>query len=429
MQRTILSFWLLTGMLAGQQSLPPPNPPQDLPSIVTLEQATKEALEKNLDLMAERYSIDVAKARMITARLRPNPVMTVSADHLDMLGTGFNTVNNAGPNEVAYRTDFVLERGGKRDARIALAEVERSLAEMSLLNAVRGVIYDVASAFVDVQHAKENLTLAQENLVALNGIVDVNIIRVRAGDLAQVELVRSQVAALELNSAAQQAALKLKQARNQLQLLMGRPAPDDAFDIEGPMRRDSGVVNLADLRSQALRLRPDLQGLTRSQARSVADLRLQIAQGKVDYTVGSEFRRQQGVAGTGNSMGFFVSLPLPVFSRNQGEIERARLEREQASARIRALEARIGMEVDNAYRQYATSRSLLEGIEENMLEKARAVRATTEYSYRRGEATLIEFLDAQRAFNDAIQSHNLARADFARSLYLLDAITGRNVNP
>jgi cobalt-zinc-cadmium efflux system outer membrane protein len=121
-------------------------------------------------------------------------------------------------------------------------------------------------------------------------------------------------------------------------------------------------------------------------------------------------------------------MPLPVFNRNQGEIERARLEHEQLSLRIKALQTSIGTEVQTAYEQYRTSRAMLESIEKEMLQQARDVRSTTEYSYRRGEASLLEFLDAQRAFNDTIQSYNDARADYARSLYQLDSVSGEAVN-
>ena len=157
-------------------------------------------------------------------------------------------------------------------------------------------------------------------------------------------------------------------------------------------------------------------------------VRLQMAQAKPDYTVATEYRRQQ-VNAKSNSLTFTVSMPLPIFNKNQGEIERARTEQRQIEARIRALQASIANEVQTAYEQYSTSRSLLENIEKDMLKEAKEVRDTTEYSYRRGEASLIEFLDAQRAFNDTMQSYNDARAEYARSLYILDSVTGKAVNP
>lgn len=361
---------------------------------------------------------------MITAKLRPNPVLTLTADHLDLLGTGYNAINNGGPNEFSYRTDFVLERGGKRADRVAVAKAERQAAELGVRNVMRQVVYDTQSAFIEVLAAEASLQLAQDNLKSLNGIVDVNAIRVRSGDLAGVELTRSRVAALQYLTAVQQGSLRVSQAKNRLQLLLGRAMLDDGFAVDGVLERRTAVPPLPQLAQGALQARPDLLNLQATQARSQADLRLQIANGKVDYTVGTEYRRQQGIAGTGNSLGFFFSAPLPVFNRNQGEIARAQREIDQAAARIRALQAGVGTELANAYQQYQSSRRQLENIERTMLGQAQEVRRVTEYSYRRGEASLVEFLDAQRAFNDTMESYNQARAEYVRSLYLIEAVTG-----
>src|SRR5207302_9320784 len=143
-----------------------------------------------------------------------------------------------------------------------------------------------------------------------------------AGDLAQVELVRSRVAALQYKNAVLQGESRLRVARNRLQSLLGRSIFSGTFDVVGGLRHDGQPPGLEDLRRQALELRPDLQALTRDQARSLADLRLQIAQGKVDFTVGAQIHRQYGnaLAFPGNSLGLFFSAPLPVFNRNQGDI-------------------------------------------------------------------------------------------------------------
>jgi cobalt-zinc-cadmium efflux system outer membrane protein len=417
-----VSAWTLAGQEAPRQAVA--NPPDQ----VTIGQAVQEALDRNLGLLAERYNLNIAEARIITARLRPNPVLSVGWDYQDLLGTGFSPTNQAGPGEANSRVDFVLERGGKRRRRIEVAQNARSVAQLQLLNTTRALILDVESAFVDIQLAKENLALARDNLKAFNGIVEVNSTRVRVGDLSKVELVRSRVAALQFQNAVRQAELKLRIARNRLQKLMGRALLSDAFDTVGGLRRDTVALNVADILKQALDLRPDLLALNRDQARSLADLRLQLAQGKVDYTVGVQYHRQYDNA-TGNSLGFFFSAPLPVFNRNQGEIERARREHQQIEARMRALKQDIDQEVQNAYQQYLTARELLESIERDMLDQARDVRDTTEYSYRRGEASFVELLDAQRAFNDTRQSYNEAGAEYARNLYLIDAVSGKAVNP
>ena len=411
-------FLLAAGGVAAQTTGAPAE-------AVTIGQAVQEAVEHNLNLLAERYNLSIADARIVTAKLRPNPVVSAGLDYIDFL-RGFNLDNAGGPTEYNLRTDFTLERGGKRDRRIDVARSTREVAQLQLLNTTRTLVLDVQNAFVDVLQAKDNLELARENLRAFQSIVEVNATRVRAGDLAKVELVRTQVAALQYQNAVRLAESKLKVAGNRLQSLVGRAAAAHPFEVAGGLRRDADPVVLEAVSAQALERRPDLLALRKDQARSQAEIRSQLALGKVDFTVGAEYHRQFH-NGNANALGVFFSAPLPVFNKNQGEIERARQEQEQILARIRAAEAEVQNEVRNAWVQYTTSRGLLESIERDLLDEAREVRTTMEYSYRRGEASLVEFLDAQRAFNDARQSSNDARADFARSLYTIDAVSGKAV--
>ncbi len=400
------------------------NPPQT----VTLNEAIQEALAKNLSLMAERYNLSVADARIIQARLRPNPVLSLGLDYQNVFRQTFTLENGAGPPEANARVDYLIERGGKRRDRIEVARDAKEVARLDFLNTTRGLILDVQNAFLDVQSAKESLQIAQENTNSLDEIARINADRVRAGDLAKVDEMRSRVAALQSKNAVIGAQLKLRSAKTKLQLLIGRAAASESFDVSGEIRRDDGAAAFDILQKQAMGLRPDLLALRRDEARSLADIRSQLAQGKVDFTVGAQYHHQYDIVHA-DSFGFFFSAPLPVFNRNQGEIERAREESRQIETKIRAMEASINNELASAYQEYSSSRSMLENIERNMLGEAKDVRSITEYSYKRGEATLLEFLDAQRAFNDTMQNYNDARTDYARSLYLLDSVSGRAVNP
>ena len=394
---------------------------------LTLDQAVQEAIQNNLDLAADRFNLSVAEARQITAALRPNPVLTLQGLSLDVLGSGFNPASPTGPNQFNAHTDFVLERGGKRNERIAFAAEDRRVVELQIREGVRRLILDVQAGFVDIQQARAGVTLAEDNLRSLRGIVEVNDNRVRTGDLAQVELDRSRVAALQYETAVEQAKLQFEQAKSRLQRLIGRKTSLASFDVTAEMRRDFREDGAEAILRRAVEKRPDLAAVRQLQARSRADLRLQLANGKVDYVVGTEYTYQRAYGMGGSSLGLSFSVPLPVFSKNQGEIARAEREGRQNVARAAALEANISTEVELAFRQYQTSERLLKSIETSLLSRAKTVRDVTEYSYRRGEATLVEFLDAQRAFNDSVQSYNEARASFARSLYLIDAVTGDTV--
>ncbi len=390
------------------------------PRPITIDQAISEALDHNLSLLAERYNVSVAQAAVVTAGLRPNPVVTLSVMRPDapLVDAGL------GMNDGGVRTDYVIERGGKRERRVEQASLARSVAELQLLDTTRRLVLDVETAFADVQLAKLDLALAQENLSTFNNVVTINAERVRTGDLAQVELSRSRLAALQFENDVQQQSVRLDIARSHLALLLGRQS-SNPLDVTGDLRRDTTMFDRTALQAQALEQRPDLRAARSDQARSTADLRLQLANAKIDFTVSGEYHRQQGGGLTGNAYGLFFSAPLPIFNRNQGEVARAQTQQAQLDARTRALESGITADLDAAFAQYASARQIVERIERDMLAQAREVRTTMEYSYRRGEASLVELLDAVRAFNDTTRSYNEARADYARSLFTLDALSGK----
>ncbi|MCX6629795.1 MAG: TolC family protein [Candidatus Solibacter sp.] len=394
---------------------------------LSLDQAVAEALQNNVGLLAEKANIAIAEAKILSARLRPNPVVSASGDHLDVLGTGFSETNGGGPAEYTVRMDFPIEVGGKRARRTEVAQLARSVTELQFRNAVRGVALEVANAFVDAQVARESLHLAKENLTYFEGIVEVNLARLRAGEIAEVELLRSRLASLQQRNLARGAEARWRAGLIRLQTAMGRTSPSMTLELVGDLRRDAGLPERDQLRQAAFEQRPDLLALRQDLARAGADIRSQVSQAKVDPTVGTEYRRQQGINGMSNSTGVFLEVPLPVFSRNQGEIERARQEQRQAELRIRQLQILITGEVDAAHEEMLAADGLLRNIEGEMLEQARDVRRVTEYSYRRGHVTLLELLDAQRTYNETLQAHIDARAAYARSLYLLDSVAGRTV--
>lgn len=400
---------------------------QPLPRL-TLEQAVKEAMERNQSLLAERANIDIARARQITAGLRPNPVVSASGQTLNVFRNLYSADSPLGPNQFTLHGDFTLETAHKRQRRVELARQDVTLSEASFRESLRQLIAEVQTSYVEVQLARENLTLAQQTLESFRKLVAINEARLKAGDLAEVELERSRVAMLQVAAAEQQARLRLAEAKARLRLAMGRPPEDAAdFDVDDSFRSGPPPQNQDELLARALRQRPDLMSQRLAVARAEADLRLQQANSRVDFTLGTEVSRQWAYGIAGNSMGFFVSAPLPVFNRNQGEIARARLEREQATRRVAAAELSVRTSVLTAFQRCLSQAALVGRVEQDMLGRARRVLETTRYSYERGEASLVELLDAQRAFNDAMQTYNEARANYARSLMELETATGDTV--
>jgi cobalt-zinc-cadmium efflux system outer membrane protein len=394
--------------------------------IVTVDQAVREAVDHNLSLMAERLNLTVADAAIVTAALRPNPVLSGGANSLDWLGTGFNEINGAGPPEYAIRLDYVFERGDKRERRTALASTAKTVAEAQLADSIRRLTLDVTLGAIDVLEARSKLDLATDNLDALERLVQLNDRRLTSGAIPPLELTRSRVAMLQYRGNVKTAQLALTQARLKLQTLIGRSITDPLVNLDEPLGVPPApdAANLASLQAAARINRPDLRALQRDQARSLSDLRLQEAQGKVDLTLGAEYRRQQGVNGTGNLAGLFFSVPLPIYNKNQGEIARAAAEQEKAARTLAATSATVSSEVAAAHEDFESTRQQLADLERDLLKPAADARAGTTYMYQAGATSLLDVLDAQRAFNETMDTYYSAQAAYRRAEARLSLVTG-----
>jgi outer membrane protein, heavy metal efflux system len=412
-------------------SAPPPRPPAEFsrdpgPRELSVDDAVERALAANLALLAERERVPLARAESLAARVRLNPVLSFGADHLDLLGTRYDSVDKAGPQEFFVRADFGVMSGGKRKQRKAHAVAAISVVEREFEDRIRLLVLDVQSACVDVQLARAMVTVVRRDRDLFDGLVVLNEVRVADGDIAEVELMRTRNAADQAGNAMLQSQADLEAAENRLAELL---ALDTPVTIHSAMRREGDVGDKDELRALARRNRPDLRAAAAERERAAVDIKRQIAEGKIDFSLGLEARRQQGLAGTGNSLGVFVAVPLPTSDRNQGGVERARREHRLAGAESHAIVRSMQTQVDNALVAWRSAHQRLERYEGGLLARAEKVLQTVEYSYRRGEASLIELVDAQRSHNEVRRAYNLARADHARALYTLEAVTASPLSP
>ena len=392
---------------------------------MAIQRAVELALDRNLDLMAKRFDVDLASARVVTAGLRANPMLSVGADYQDLLGSHFqnDSSNGAGPPEYNVRLDYPFDVAGKRSKRLAVANADRSISELLLLNAVRELTFDVRSACLDVLQTGAVLDLGRRQLETLESVVAINEVRVRDGDLAESELMRTRLAARQVAGAIRLSELELSKAQTALGLLLASPADAPPVAVQGPIPGDRIEPEIGALRAEAVAERPDLRALEQARGRADADISLQRALAVTDLGVGVQYHRQTAFA-KGDSLGFFLNGTLPVFDRNQGEIRRARSTMSQVEAQITAFRASLDADVVRAVASYRAARDRLNVFEGGALDEAKEVRDAAEYAYRRGEVSFLEFLDAQRAFIETTRSYYEALADHALARFEIDYVTG-----
>jgi cobalt-zinc-cadmium efflux system outer membrane protein len=386
---------------------------------LTLSTLEEEAVQHNLPLIAQRFDIATADADLLTARQYPyNPTLAVNGDIFPHPG-------KLAPGEKNYNASLTmpLELGGKRSARTEVATHGRASVAHAVEDAVRNLLLTVREAYYDALYARASLDLATETLASLDSVASLNSIRLRAKDISESELMRSEVAALQQRIEVQNSQLDYRKALIAVLAATGRPSADSAFSVEGNLSRmpDTLAMSQEDARAFASAHRPDLLQLEEQCDEAESNLQLQQALSVIDVNVGGYYSNQIGQ----NFTGLSLSVPLPLFSRNQGEIEKARVRVEQAKAQLAAARRQIDLEVEAAYRDFQSRKAIVQQMQDGIITRARAVQRTVEYSYTRGGTSILDFLEAQRTFNETMKSYFSALASMHKSSAALHAAVNR----
>ena len=386
---------------------------------MNIDQAIDEAIHNNLSLIAERLRIPVAQAGVIAASMRPNPSISYETANL----TRPNPFSPGSLQERTLALSVPIEGPGKRRLRIETAALGSRVAQLEVADALRRLRLDVATSYTDAVRASRRLVLARENARLLGDLVNLNVARVNAGALARLELTRSQTAMYLLRNEAQRAEIDLAAAQIKFLNTIGRKGYRGGVDLEPDDKVEQEAQDLADLETQALKKRPDYLAAAMRQRETESDLQLQRAEARVDPVAGLSYRRGGDVS-PAPSWGVNVTLPLPFFDRNQGAIARAHAEKAQADAELAATEQQVMTEVRTAYAQYVAAKRILSEVRRDLIPSALQARDTSAYVYRTHGSSLIEFLDAQRAYNETMDSLYDAESACANARFQLDAATG-----
>jgi cobalt-zinc-cadmium efflux system outer membrane protein len=387
----------------------------------TWQQVREKFEASNPTLLAGRIGIEESRAQEITAYLRPNPTFTASADQLHPTRS-YGAFQDA---LTVVSVSYLFERMNKRGLRLETAQKGTAVASSQRADQERSLLFALRSAFIQVLQQKAVLALAQENLAYYDHVLDLSGERFKAGDIARVDLDRLQLQRVQYESDVQTATVNLRTAKIQLLMLLNDRTPVEQFDVAGPFDFADQVSPLSEFRSIALETRPDLKAAMQSidQARSAQ--KLAEANASTDPIVGIDFGRNE--PSLPNYVGVFVSIPLRIFDRNQGERLRTKLDIGR-NERVRdATEALLYSDVDSAYATLNSTVILLKPYKAKYLEQALTVRDTVTFSYQRGGASLLDFLQAQNDYRSVQRSYLTLVGSYLSAAAQLNLAVGREV--
>jgi cobalt-zinc-cadmium efflux system outer membrane protein len=410
----------LAATVEEKTALPKNPPPAGLR--LSLDEAVALFLRQNFDLLITKFGIEYAKGQEITARLFPNPVLSVGT--VGAVGQG-QTLTRTG--QVYPQIQQLFEMAGKRGYRIESAAFGARSAEANFEDAIRQLTFTVKDAYYRVQLAQRRLALAEENRDRFSRILEVNTIRFKKGYIAEVDLIRIRLQVVDFQSQIIQAIQDTNQALAELRVLLGlSPTVDLLLTTEldyHPVEPD-----IVALRKLALETRPDIRMRRLIQSQRMADLRLAKAYRIPDITAGAGLALQ-GPQGPDNQrqLAFSVGVPLPLFNRNQGGIAQAEVSVQVADADLQKAVVQAENDVEIAYRNLLESRRLVETYRGGVLEDARLTLTIVEKAYERGGATIIDLLDAARTSRTIQQNYIETLFNYQRNLFLLENAVGREI--
>lgn len=399
-----------------------------IPSRLTLGEAIRLAVTRNPSLAAVRNDVEGLQGDSVAASRRLNPAVTLEEADLPLRA---NPGRFFGTQEITLRFDYEIERGGRRQLRTQAAQQAVEAQKLTYRDQVRRIELEVKRAFSRIVLAQSNLETSRLILVQAERMIELNRVRLKQGDISALDLNRIEVEKLRFQDDVFQADLMLRNSKNSLLALLNAPDLSQDVDVVGtlPVTDQIPEVGLPpraprdELFQIALQKRPDIASVLQQKARADTETRLQRAIRSPNLTVGGGYKRNA----VDNSFVVGVTLPLQIFNRNEGGILRADAEQRRSANVEAALQKQIQLEVQQAYNAVEINRQRVEYIRTQHLGKAEETSKVTLTSYNLGGATLIDYLDAQRTYRDALRIYNQALFDERISLYELASAIGSGV--
>jgi cobalt-zinc-cadmium efflux system outer membrane protein len=385
----VISITGFCAAFAGAQVAPSP-------ATLSWDQVRARFEAANPTMKADAINVEEMRAQEVTAFLRPNPQFTLSSDGTQ-LAPHDGVWQPIKGTQLQTNFSYLHERQRKRELRLESAKEGTQIAGSLHSDLDRNMLFDLRVAFIGVLQAKALLELTKQELDYYDHIIDISRERFKAGGMAQIDLDRVELLRVQYASDWQAAEVSLQTAKLLLLQLLNDKTPVEQFDIQGPFDYSDELKPLADFRQLALDNRPDLRAAIESIEQAKTNYKLAVSNGSTDptfsawYTKNPSFNNPNAL----QTLGLSISVPLRIFDRNQGEKRRTQLDIGRNQQLEDASRAQVFNDVDSAYAQVKSNVVLLRPYKEKYLDQASRVRDTVTFSWQRGAASLMDFLNAQ----------------------------------
>ena len=388
---------------------------------ITLDQAIDLALAHNHSLKAQRTLILQNQAQEITANLRPNPTLGVDWQFIPFFTPDQFTLDNTDNiQQFDVGLGYLFERGHKRQRRLQAARDTTAVTRAQTADAERTLAFNVGQQFVSVLLAESTLEFALQDLKSFQDTVNISEIQLKAGYIGEGDYLKIKLQLLQFQTDVSSARLAKAQALVGLRGFLGYNAVPVDFDVVGDLAYRPVKGNLDDLQARALRERPDFKAAELGITAAQSQISLAKANAKVDVTGTFDFTHVSAEY-TGS---LFANFQLPIFNRNQGELARTGHALTQAQELQQSASDTVLSDVANAYEAVRSNEEIVQLYASGYLKQAQDSRDISEYAYKRGAASLLDFLDAERSYRSVQLAYRQALSSYMTALEQLKEAEG-----
>ena len=395
------------------------------PALITLDQAIDLALVHSHSLKATRTLILQNQAQEITANLRPNPTLNFDSQFVpifnpsDFSATALNEIQ-----QFDIGLGYLFERGHKRQRRLQTAQDQTAVTRAQTTDAERTLTFNLAQQFIAVLLAESTLQFALQDLKSFQQTVDIGQVQYKSGYISEGDYLKIKLQLLQFQTDVSSARLARVLALVALRALLGYDAVPANYDVVGDLSYVSVTATLEGLQIRALQERPDFLANKLGVTAAQSQILLAKANGKQDVNGSLNYTHVAGI----NTASFFVNFALPIFNRNQGEIARTRYALTQSQELEAAGSDTVLSDVSDAYEALLSNEEVVQLYASGYLKEAQDSRDISEYAYKRGAASLLDFLDAERSYRATQLAYRQALSSYMTALeQLKEAVGTRNL--
>jgi cobalt-zinc-cadmium efflux system outer membrane protein len=399
---------------------------------MTISEAIERLLRLNLELRAQELEISKARADLLTAGLRGNPLVYTDAS---LVPYGNFAGSGGGPTQYDANVTLPLDVNNKRQRRIEVATRAQRVTEALFQDAVRLQIDNLYTAWADVLAARASIRFLQAGIASLEAQKRATEALVRRGEMSRSEVNNVEILLDSADLTLLEAQETADDAMRTLAALLAiAPEEAETFPLRGQLHyEDVTLPPVDDLVARARAHRPDLMAFRLGVDRARSEVRLARANRLDDaFLIYQPLTAQEGLergdrAAYSWAMG--VTVPLPVFNRNQGNIARAEHTVVQTMNQVANLERQVLLEVQRAEAAFTVTRATIRRIETEILP---AASENLELALRGGGAddeSAIAIIEAQRAYGDISRKYLEALVRHRRSMFRINTAVGQRVLP